>query len=253
MAYGGRHRRRRNALDSIHDPPDPSPRTLPEEARGEWGEAYRDAMKVYRKDDLAARAAWRKVTLRWKQTGKKTWSRCKNGVCYWPETFDIPDPQMELVGLGVLVEYVFIDQRGKMHVREMDPDHPPILWWDDEIKALYAFPKQKYPECRYTEDFVSERAKKVFEKWTQRPPECFDAVGMPDVVVKPVGAADSLSYASDKWNDPNPDPALRSAQQYIHEHWYDVWVWQDTRAGVEPNAIFITGGELDLHERGLIH
>ena len=61
-----------------------------------------------------------------------------------------------------------------------------------------------------------------------------------------------MAYASDKWNDPNPDPRLLDAQQYIHNHWYDVWVWQDTDRGL-PNVIMIHGGELDLHERGLIH
>ena len=136
----------------------------------------------------------------------------------------------------------------------MDAKHPPILWWDQGRKALYAFPKQEYPSCTEQEDFVSPEAIAEYEKWHQRAPECFSEVSIPDVKVKPVGAADSLSYASDKWNDADPDPALKNAQQYIHTHWYDVWVWQNTPAnGAVPDVILIHGGEMDLHERGLIH
>ena len=157
-----------------------------------------------------------------------------------------------LILLALLIIKVMV-QNYQLHSL-LDKDHPPILWWDKKRKALYAFPKQPYPTCRYTDDFVSAEARAEYEKWHKREPECFDEIAIPDVKVRPVGAMDSLSYASDKWNDADPDPALLEAQQYIHNHWYDVWVWQDASAkrGV-PNAIMIQGGELDLHARGLIH
>ena len=250
-----RRYRRGNDLPSIHDPPDPSPRILPPEARAEWGDAYRDGHDVYDKDDLAQRAAWRTIKLRWKQTGKKTWRRCQDGVCRWPSAARTPEPEAVLVGLGVLVEYVFIDKRGRLHVRELDRGHPPILWWDDERKAIYAFPKQKYPACAPIPnalDEATEAAAEVYERWHQRDPECFTDVRVPDLKLHAVGAGDSISYASDKWNDPDPDPRLLEAQEYIHDHWYDVWVWQNTDRGI-PSVIIIEGGELDLHEKGLIH
>lgn len=242
--------RRRNALNSIHDPPDPSPRVLPAQARAEWGDAYREAYEIYGKDDLAAKSAWREITLRWKQTGKKTWQRCRDGVCYWPSPMKLPMPKADLVGLGVLVEYVYLDKRGDPHVRELNRDHPPILWWDNDRKACYAFPKQSYPACQAIPPGMEE-AVEVYRRWHQRDPDCFTEVKVPDVRITPVGAGDSMSYASDKWNDPDPDPALLEAQEYIHNHWYDVWVWLDTARA--PNVIMIQGGELDLHERGLIH
>lgn len=245
-------KRRANALRSIHDPPDPSPRQLPPDARAQWDAAYEEAYAVYGKRDLAERAAWRDVKLRWRQTGKKTWQRCKNGVCYWPEGGLLPMPKKDLISLGVLVEYVYIDKAGKLQVRTLDRNHPPILWWDDGRKMLYAFPKQPYPqECQPIPDSMWE-AFELFRVWHQRDPQCKLAVPIPNVRVDAVGAADSLSYASDKWNDDDPDPALRDAQEYIHNHWYDVWIWSDVSRGV-PNAIVITGGELDLHPRGLIH
>lgn len=250
-----RSKRRSNKLRSIHDPPDPSPRVLPADARAEWGDMYREGGEVYDKDDLAQRAAWRKIKLRWKQTGKTTWRRCKGGLCYWPDPMQTPAPEADLVGLGVLVEYVFIDRRGRVQVRELDRNHPPILWWDDKRKMIYAFPKQEYPECGAIPNAVDpqlQAAIETYQRWHQRDPECSTEMAIPDERLRAVGAADSMSYASDKWNDADPDPALKQAQEYIHNHWYDVWVWQNTDRGT-PDIIVIEGGELDLHERGLIH
>jgi hypothetical protein len=245
-----RSKRQLNKLNSIHDPPDPSPRILPPEAQHQWAATYQDGLNTYGKDDLARRAAWREIKLRWKQSGKKTWNRCDGGVCTWPGPEVLPMPESDLVGLGVLVEYVFLDRAGKLRVMSLDRNRPPILWWDDERKAVYAFPKQDYPACRPIPADMHE-AVKTYEKWHQRRPDCYDDVVIPDVRIKAVGAGDSLSYASDKWNDPDPDPRLKDAQEYIHNHWYDVWVWQDNMR--DPEAIMIEGGELDLHERGLIH
>lgn len=255
MAYGSK-KRRKNKLKSIHDPPDPSPQRLPSDVRAHWGEAYRDAYDVYGKDDLASRAAWREVKLRWKQNGARTWQRCANGVCHWPMPMQLPMPESDLVALGVLVEYVFIDQHGKIQLVQFKRQQPPVLWWDDVRKAVYAFPRNPYPSiCRplpSNPDAKLRHAIDTYERWHQREPECETEVLVPDVTVRAVGAGDSLSYASDKWNDKNPDPRLIAAQEYIHNHWYDVWVWQDTTQGL-PHAVMIEGGELDLHERGLIH
>jgi len=245
-------KRRRNALPSIHDPPDPSPRTLPDAVREEWDEAYEEGLDVYGKKDLARRAAWREITLRWNQTGKQTWKRCSDGVCHWPGGGKAPMPKKPLIDLGVLVEYVFLDRRGRLQVRELDRNHPPLLWWDNGRKMLYAMPNQPYPqECNPIPDSMWESVE-LYRSWHQRDPQCLLTVGIPDVSVKAIGAADSLSYASDKWNDADPDPAKLEAQEYIHNHWYDVWIWQDTDRTV-PNIIIIHGGELDLHPRGLIH
>lgn len=246
-----RKTRQRNRLESIHDPPDPSPRALPRAMRERWGEKYRQAHEIYGKDDLASRTAWREMTLHWRQTGEETWDRCGGDVCYWPSPMDLPMPKTDLVALGVLLEYVYLNKKGEIYVVKYD-DHPPILWWDDAGKALYAFPKAEYPaECKAIPGDMKD-ALETYERWHQRKPSCMVDVDVPEVRIMAVGAADSLSYASDKWDVKNPDPRLTSAQQYIHEHWYDVWLWQDTTR-TTPNAVMIHGGELDLHERGLIH
>lgn len=261
MAYGGRKRRQRNALDSIHDPPDPSPRSLPDDVRADWDDAYEEGYAVYEKKDLAKRAAWREVSLNWRQTGKKTWSRCRDGVCYWPPNQELPMPRTSLFALGVLVEYVYLDKKGKLRVSTLNRQRPPLLWWDDGRKALYAFPKQPYPTSCTPIPAGMDDAVEIYERWHQRKPQCYGIdvvraedlidVPIPDVTIRAVGAADSVSYASDKWEDRDPDPRLLAAQEYIHDHWYDVWVWTDTARS--PNVILIQGGELEVHEKGLIH
>ena len=160
-----------------------------------------------------------------------------------------------------MIEYVYLDPKEKPRVQTLNRQHPPLLWWDDKRKALYAFPKQEYPSCTPIPHDMGS-ATRGYEKWHQREPQCYGLdviraedlidLSIPDVTIRAIGAADSVSYASDKWEDDDPDPRLLQAQEYIHDHWYDVWVWTDTNRGV-PNVIMIEGGELDAHEKGLIH
>lgn len=255
-------RRARNPLQSIHDPPDPSVGTLPNKAKAEWEQAYEKSFRAYERPPedqvpdqkgLAKRAAWRTIKLTWKQTGSDTWRRCEGGACYWPAPMDAPDPLSVLVGLGVLIEVVYIDKVGKIHTKPFDKKHPPILWWDDKLKALFAMPKAPYPKCQapdFSDPAIVEAAN-TYKRWHQRDAQCESKQALPDVELRAVGAADSVSYASDKWNDRDPDPRLVNAQKYIHNHWYDVWIWMDDAKS--PNLVVIEGGELDLHERGLIH
>lgn len=258
MAYKGRRRRQavvRNGLDSVHDPKDPSPEVLPDQAKAVWGESFRDALGVYESEELAVKSAWREVRMKWQHDGAETWDRCKNGSCYWPKDIKLKKPKTHPVSIGVLVEYVIMDKSGVLHVvRLNDVGLPPRLYWDDKLKACFAFPGMEYEACSLRPDEVDATAREVYEKWHKREAECFLDPEFPvGSKLVAVGAGDSLSYASDKWSDPDPDPALASAQQYIHNHWYDVWVYQDAPAGEMPSVVMITGGELDLHERGLIH
>lgn len=248
--------RPRKRLNSIHDPPDPSPRKLPPEAQTLWDEAHAEAMRIYGKDDLAQRAAWREVKLGWKQTGRKTWQRCRDGLCKpWPLPQILPRPQEILIPLGVLIEYTYVTPRGELRVKTTRANHPPILYWDDTLKALFAYPKLPYPsQCKPipkgTRD--GDRAVALYRKWHQRDPQCFDdSVTITPVTLKAVGAGDTVSYRSDKWHEAEEDPRVLNAQEYIHNHWYDVFMWVDDERN--PSAIMIEGGELDMHARGIIH
>jgi hypothetical protein len=241
--------RRRNI--GIYDPPHPSVRPLPDEARADYDEAYAEAKQAYGDDETAAATAWRTVRLKWKQRSRRQWDRCHGRDCGWPPAMVLPEPH-ELVGLGVLVEYGFVDRQGELQIRNFRGEEP-TLWWDESRQALYAFPRMKYVSCRLDVS-VSKQTLETYERWHQRESQCFDEIEVPAVQVKCVGASDTISYRSDKWHDRNPDPRVRGAQEYIHHNWKEVWTFQDVDSPrTRPNAIFIQGGELALHERGLIH
>ncbi len=241
--------RRRNL--GIHDPPHPSVRTLPEDARALYEQSFDEAMDVYHDKETAEATAWRTVRLKFRKA-KRQWKRCSGRDCGWAAPMVLPPPKVDLVGLGVLVEYTFVDRNGELQRRNFR-GHEPILWWDDKRKALYAFPRTSYTACLVRAK-ISRSALETYERWHQRQTECATEVSVPDVRVKPVGVADTVSYRSDKWHERSDDPRVRGAQEYIHHHWHDVWTFQDRDdARQRPEAIFIAGGALDLHERGLIH
>lgn len=249
----------------IHDPPEPSINALPPDARARWDEAYAASMAAYNRPDVAEATAWRTVRLSYApaDANGRTWARCANNRCVkWPNARRLPMPKSELVGLGVLIEYGLVDPRGQLHVIPMDRDTPPILWWDNVGKRLYAFPGQTYPGCDIIPKDMEE-AVRVYRRWTKnRKPNCASQVVVPDVKVHAVGVADTISYRSDKFDGgselrvvelrgtPIQDPTMPKSQEYIHKHWHDVWTWQDSG---DPEAIMIEGGALDLHAKGIIH
>lgn len=251
----------------IFDPAEPSPNVLPPEAREQWGDAYRKAMDRYGDNETAESTAWRVTRLSWRPGAKKQWQRCQNGKCFmWPHPGIFPVPDMDLVSLGVLVEYAWINAHGELEARSFDGDDP-TLWWDDERKAMYSFPQASYPGCTIlttAEKRKRAKAMEVYERFHARGASCAEDVGarINDWTKKnlrgkkmlAMGPSDVVVYRSDKWHDENPDPRVLGAQEYIHKHWHDVWTWQDQDIpNARPNAIFIQGGELALHERGLIH
>ncbi len=241
--------RRRNL--GIHDPPHPSTRVLPDEARALYEGAYEKALTNYGDKETARATAWRTVRMRFRKAGRQ-WDRCSGRDCGWPAAMMLPLPKTELVGLGVLVEYGFVDRAGELQIRNFR-GHEPILWWDDKRKALYAFPTTSYTSCLTRAD-VKRETTDTYHRWHQREAECVTEVEVPEIRVQAVGASDTISYRSDKWHDRNPDPRVRGAQEYIHHHWHEVWTFQDRDdARKRPEAIFIAGGALALHERGLIH
>jgi len=249
-AAAARAKNRESKL-GIYDPPLPSPRRLPDDAREVYDKAYADAMRQYGDDETASATAWRTVRMAWKKQGKRNWNRCANGSCGWPSSMQLPQPG-DLVALGVLVEYAFVDKAGELQVRRFAGDEP-TLYWDEVNKAMYAFPTAPYQACSLNAK-PTKNAIDTYERWHQREPSCFDEIEIPAANVTCVGPSDTVSYRSDKWHDKNPDPRVRGAQEYIHHHYTDVWTYQDQDdPNHRPDVIFVTGGHLDLHERGLIH
>lgn len=246
-----RAQRRRPNL-GIYDPPEPNVRVLPETAREQWDAAYQQALEIYGDKGVAETTAWRNVRMNWRPGAGRLWEACANGRCVpWPRSMMLPQPQTDLVGLGVLVEYGFVDRRGDLQLRITDRNHPPILWWDDEQKILYAFPGTNYPGCMLMAPDDVKRGREIYKKWTKRQADCASEIEIPIVRMTCSGAADTVSYRSDKWKKKMVDPRVVGAQEYIHKHWHDVWLWQDDDG--DPSAIMIQGGALDVHEKGIIH
>ena len=247
---------RRTPNLGIHDPPEPSPDTLSGEARAEWDRAYQQAHQKYNDAGIASSTAWRTVRMGWEESSDRMWQACDNGMCVpWPRPQMLPQPATDLVGLGVLIEYGYVDRDGDLRINQPDREHPPILWWDDVRKMLYAFPGSPYPGCMLESTSLlnpqETEGAEVYKKWTKRNPQCTDRIMIPIVQMRCVGVADTVSYRSDKWKKKSDDPRVIGSQEYIHKHWRDVWVWQD-RVN-DPRAIIIQGGALDLHPKGLIH
>jgi len=246
--------RRRNANIGIYDPPEPSVKVLPDSAKQLYDGAFEQAMTVYRDKGIAESTAWRRTRMAWREGSQRTWEACSGGTCVpWPAAQKLPKPKSDLVGLGVLVEYGYIGKDGVLRVWATDPDQPPILWWDAGSKMLYAFPGTPYPACMLDRQYnTSGSTEQLYETWTKRKPVCgVTDMQIPAVKIHCVGAADTVSYRSDKWNERIDDPRAYGAQEYIHKHWHDVWTWMDNEKN--PRAIMIEGGELDVHAKGIIH
>jgi hypothetical protein len=248
-------RRRNSKKLGIYDPPDPSPRVLPDDARAQWEAAYEGGLAAYNDKETAKATAWRTVEMSWSETSRGRWNRCKNGRCeLWPQPRVLPHPG-NLTWLGVLVEYAWVDYNGELQIRAFKQD-PPDLYWDKTNKWMISAPNAPHPGCNpITPDLARQLrdAIETYETWHARAPECTDQVRIPAVQLHAMGPSDSVSYRSDKWHDRDHDPEVRKAQEYIHKHWKDVWTWQDVDDDGRPNVILVYGGAFDLHERGLIH
>jgi len=250
----------------VHDPPEPDIRVLPADAQARWHEVYADAMEAYGRKDVAEATAWRTVRLSWRPGNGRTWMRCTNNRCVaWPRARMLPKPRSKLVGLGVLIEYGYVDADGALQVVKANPASPPMLYWDNVAKRLYSFPYAGYGTCDVippTPDM--QEAVKTYKKWAKgRAPQCASTVRAPKTEIFAAGVADTVSYRSDKYDGkselriielrgvPTQDPRMPDAQEYIHKHWHDVWTWVDDED--DPYAIMIEGGALDVHAKGIIH
>jgi hypothetical protein len=260
-------RSQRQSNLGIYDPPEPPLTVLPEDARERWEQVYAEAMEVYRRQEVAEATAWRTVRLSWRPVGNGQWVRCNNNRCVvWPQPKVLPRPRAVLVGQGVLIEYGYVDRSGVLHVIETDRHEPPILYWDKVGKSLYAFPKQHYPACNSVPSTPQyQEAVKTYRMWAKgKTPKCADNTPIPAVQIHAVGVSDTVSYRSDKFDGkdekivrvdlrgtPRVDPRVKDATEYIHKHWHDVWTWVDDPR--DPSVIYIHGGALDVHAKGIIH
>lgn len=265
-----RNDRQRYGNLGIYDPPEPSTRALPADAKARWQQIYDQAMATYGKKEVAESTAWRTIRMSWKQSGN-TWIRCSNNRCQaWPVPRTSPKPESVLDGLGVMIEYGYVDPNGDLQVmRPANPDAPPILYWDDVGKRLYICPhahlQDGYPTCEMIPDTPEmHAADSVYRKWAKgRASRCASAVAVPKCQIAAVGVADTISYRSDKFDGKSQlvvidlrgqkrqDPRVPKAQEYIHKHWHDVWTWQDDED--DPWVVVIEGGALDVHSKGIIH
>jgi hypothetical protein len=250
-------------LKEIHPPPDPSPSTLRGDDREFWEVVRKTAYDYYSQSGapepkkVAERSAWKAT--RGRAGLQNVWKPGRLGATAVVERMETPKPMKlrvtdEVIALGPLLEYVWIDQHtGDLVVSRWKKHEPPVLYWNDAEKELLVFPHADDPtSCMpITEDL--EEAAEMFETWMQRPPECVSEIEIPVGKIKPLGLADSLVYVSDKWHAKNPDPAKRGSQEYFHQDSDGTWLFQDPDHPDDPRIIRIHGGMLDVESRGIIH
>lgn len=242
------------SCSGIHVAKDPKPSVLSGDARKLWLAAYENANGYYNpgndpKNQKTAKAtAWKTVRLFFAQEGKN-WVRraALPPVGQGPVTF-LGTPG-DLVDLGALLEYTYIDADANLQIcRFPDSDSPP-LFWSPRNRTLYVFPTAESQACAKPDPWGTSAV--MFRRWAQREAKCERVFDVPEVDVQLLGNMDTLIYRSDKWHDKNPDPNVAGSQEYIHQLGDGVGLWQS--AGNPPGAIVMTGGCLDVEERGIIH
>lgn len=232
----------------IHLPDDPSPSSLSGDARAFWDAAYKNADAYYSDSKVAKRTAWKALRLFFRNTRRG-----------WESAPILPAPGAgpqvpigetgDLVDLGVLIEYTYIDASAVLQICRFDDRAPPRLYWNDQRKSLYCFPQTSYGPCGEPDPYSNEAT--MFKRWAQRDPVCVREVDIPEVQVRLFGNMDTLVYRSDKWHGFNPDEAVEGSQEYIHQLGDGVGLWE--APGNPPAALVMTGGCLDVEERGIIH
>jgi hypothetical protein len=242
------------SCSGIHLPDDPKPSTLSGDARRLWDAAYKNANAYYnetnspKNEKTANKTAWKTVRLFFVQDGKK-WSRraALPPVRQGPVTY-VGNPG-DVVDLGAILEYTFIDGDANLQIIRFADGDAPSLFWSERNRTLYVFPTAENESCRKPDPWSSESV--MFKRWAQREPQCERVLDVPEVDVQLLGNLDTIIYRSDKWHDRNPDPSVAGSQEYIHQVGDGVGLWQS--AGNPPAAIVMTGGCLDVEERGIIH
>jgi hypothetical protein len=244
-------------IKTIHPPADPNVRVLDSQARAFWESVYEDAYEYYSSANapkptaVAARTAWRAVRMHWEAPGGrgKTWIRRRPSLAT-PRTQLMPDPG-DLIILGKILEYVWINADGSLDVRQWATS-PPDLYWNRTQKILYAFPNvPDQTVCHpVPEDMAAEA--KMFKRWAQRHAHCMRTFDLhTEDTINAMGVGDAIAYRSDKWHDASTNPYLDDSQEYFHQFSDGNWIWQDS--DTSPSAILMRGGQLDVEERGIIH
>lgn len=232
---------------SLYEPRPKSPDSLTGNARKQWDYGYRRAKSMYggvgdtipNLDEVSRRSAWRSLDALESD---------------WPEDQVLPEPG-PCIGLGRMIEYAFIDSIGNLQIRSFaSDDDPPEVYWDHKNKRIYCFPHIRQTSCSRIPNELRGAAEH-YKTWSKREPKCYDELEIPDdLVIVPVGMADSITYRSDKWEKRSNSKGLIDGATYIHDHGPKVWTWQDDDPddGL-PQVIMIQGGRLDMHAKGLIH
>ena len=239
----------------IHLPPDPSPRSLTGDAKRFWEQARREANEEYHDDKLAQKTAWKALRLFFRSEGRQyIWRPAMPRPGHGPITHI--GQTGDLVYLGPCVEFTYIGGDALLHFCRFEDGFPAPLYWSDPYKCLYVFPGLDAfaAPCEAPDRWSSEAT--MFQRWAQRPPQCARDISTPDTNVQLFGNMDTLVYRSDKWHDPNDDQrTMNGSQEYIHQFGDGVGTWPGPTYGQThvPAAIVITGGCLDVEERGIIH
>jgi hypothetical protein len=240
-------------------------------------------------DNLARNTAWKTIRLFWDRQSKSRYRKLNPdgdpvaGVYQGQQLLmdeDTPfPPPKKTAMLCKLLELTWIDESGVLNVQRFQEPGLPDVFWNRHTKILYAFPGNESiaqvcatkgaprrtsivprilrnlfsPTSEPDDVFVGlEDEAEMYEIWADRPPRCRYKVEIDEQPVVSLGAADTIVYRSDKWQDePNPDPDKRGSQEYLHQFGLDVALQETPEE--PPSSIVIRGGKLDVLEGGIAH
>lgn len=257
-----------SADDGYSPPPG---KDVPAHVRRTWQEAFDKAHTYYvsqRAPDpktIASNTAWKTIEL---QYGRKSnrqrveVGKTRKGKPVYLGSRSHKAPELpKTPRLGKVIEIAWLDaSNGEpyLHVQRFKEPGLPDLMWDDDKKILLFFPTSNPPQGIQSTDLRGlEKQAKVFRRWAKgRKPKGFARISTPDnVMVAPVGVADTIVYRSDKFSGKhNPHPDLRGSQEYVHQFDDDVFVEQaKSNFNVRPEVVNILGGRLDVEPGGIVH
>jgi len=220
--------------------------TLPPAGQALWEDVYDSSLQFYGDKKIAARVAWTVVKSKYEKRGRR-WARRVKGNPSAPRV--LPDPGAT-TQLGRILALEVLDADGTLYSHTFsDRRSAPLLFWDEEKKALLALPGVQLRKVsrRLASELAGKKtARKAANnayKWNWR---CVSGARAGKVAPTPLrlqGTAVRIVYDSDKGHKGTFKP---------WQHPFGPGVRAYVSRGAPP-VIYIRGGRLTLTTRGLVH
>ena len=152
-------------------------------------------------------------------------------------------PPKDTAPLGLLLELEHRLPDGQVVRHSWETRDAPLLFWQEQQQAIYAFAKLKLPpSSQHSAGNLPPGAADAFHRWhgeRKRATKKFN-VKVPAIEMRRAGEGLSILYRSDKFGP---------VTNYIHP--FDEGVEVDLSPGRPPAVFYIRGANLRLTPRGL--